>query len=244
MWEQSCQLTLALTLLHRWNSLCTIILSRGRNILKTGSVMLKDIGYKVLKLITAPTVKGLWIDSIQGLENIPRNTGAILIANHASYLDFIILGTVVENLVGRPLYFWANSKVCNHPIFKYYAKNFKSIEIDYDKPSNAFWKESIEKLRNNQLICIFPEGTRTRTGRLNEFNSGYLRLANATYTKIIPVVIHGTFKILPPHRHTPKIKKSRVVINTPYTPNFPLRKAEVEAINSSIHEKYYKSVLR
>jgi len=244
MWEQSCQLTLALTLLHRWNSLCTIILSKGRIILKTGSVMLKDIGYKALKLITEPAVNGLWVDSIQGLKNIPRDTGAILIANHASYLDFIILGSIVENTVGRPLYFWANSKVCNHPVFKYYAKSFKSIEIDYDKPSNAFWKESIEKLRNNQLICIFPEGTRTRTGRLNEFNSGYLRLAKITNSVIVPIVINGTFKILPPHRKTPALKKCKVIVYEAIQIPTISSKHDLFALNEAIHSKYYRSNLR
>lgn len=207
----------------------------------TGSDTLKDVGYKLLKFITVPTVKALWIDSIQGLESIPRDTGAILISNHASYLDFIIIATIVENLVGRPLYFWANSKVCNHPIFKYYAKCFNSIEIDYDKPSNTFWKESIERLRNNQLICIFPEGTRTRTGRLNEFNSGYLRLANTTHSKIIPIVLQGTFKILPPHRTIPSLKKCKVTVFEAVSIASKLSKAELEELNEHIHSKYYKA---
>lgn len=206
--------------------------------------MLRDIGYKVLKLITAPTVKRLWIESIQGLENIPRDAGAILIANHASYLDFIILGSIVEYIVGRPLYFWANSKVCNHPVFKYYTKCFNSIEVDYEKTTNKFWKESIEKLNNDQLICIFPEGTRTRTGRLNEFNSGYLRLANSTQSQIVPIVIQGTFKILPPHRHSPSLKKCKVTIYEAMQIPTASTKHDLIALNEAIHSKYYRSNLR
>lgn len=206
--------------------------------------MLKDIGYKVLKWITAPVVKGLWLKSIRGLGNIPKDTGAILIANHASYLDFIILATIVENIVGRPLYFWANTKVCNHPIFKYYAMCFDSIEIDYDKPSNTFWKESIERLRNNQLICIFPEGTRTRTGRLNQFNSGYLRLAKTAGSAVVPIVLKGTFKILPPHRNIPSLKKCQVVIHKAIQIPTASTKVDLLALNEAIHSKYFKSNLR
>jgi len=212
--------------------------------LKLRRFMLRDVGYKLLKFVTAPTVKRLWIDSIDGLENIPMDKGAILIANHASYLDFIILGSIVENIVGRPLYFWANSKVCNHPIFKYYAKCFNSIEVDYDKTTNKFWKESIDKLSNDQLICIFPEGTRTRTGRLNEFNSGYLRLANTTQSQIIPIVIQGTFKILPPHRRSPSLKKCKVTVFEAVSIAPKSSKVELVELNEQIHSKYFKANLR
>ncbi len=206
--------------------------------------MIANFGYKLLKAVTAPTVKKLWIESIEGLENIPVDKGAILISNHASYLDFIILGSIVEYIVGRPLYFWANSKVCNHPIFKYYAKCFNSIEVDYEKTSNKFWKESINKLDNDQLICIFPEGTRTRTGRLNEFNCGYLRLANTTQSQIVPIVIQGSFKILPPHRNSPTLKKCKVTVFEAVSIAPKSSKAELSEMNEYIYAKYYKTNLR
>lgn len=205
--------------------------------------MIRSIGHSVLKNVTIPLVRKLWIESIYGLDRIPKDSAAIIIANHASYLDFLILGSIVEGIVKRPLYFWANSKVCNHPIFKHYTKCFNSIELDYERKTSTFWKKSIEKIKQNQLIGIFPEGTRTRTGCLLDFNTGYLRLAITTSCPIVPVVISNTYSILPPHQTIPNLRKCNVYIHEPIFITPGASKLDYPEINERIHFECYKTQL-
>lgn len=201
--------------------------------------MLLDFGYVLLKNLTIPLVRSIWIKKITGLDNIPINEPAIIIANHASYLDFLILGSIVEGIIRRPLYFWANSKVCNHPVFKYYTKCFNSIEIDYSKPRMVFWKTSIERINKGHLIGIFPEGTRTRSGSLSDFNLGYIRLASATAAKIIPINILNTFTILPPHKTIPNFARSEVIIHAPVDAKKNMSKDDMISLNNHIRDNYF-----
>ena len=201
--------------------------------------MKTNLGYKLLKRINIPLVKKLWIGKVEGLENIPKEGPCVIIANHSSYLDFLIIGTIFEGILNIPISFWANLKIVNHPIFKYYAKHFKCIAVDIDNPNVEFWKESVKKMQNNKFLCIFPEGTRSRDGKLGIFNKGYLRLANYTKTTIVPIYLSNTFNILPPSKKIPNFKKSNVKIFKPIHFETKINKNDLEKINKEIFDNNF-----
>lgn len=195
--------------------------------------------YGFIKAVSVFTVKHIWIRSIRGIEHIPATGPCILIANHSSYMDFLILGTVLEGIVKKQLHFWANLKVVNHPFFRYYVKYFKSIPVDTRNPRPAFWKTSIRLLRDNGYIGIFPEGTRSRTGIIGPFNAGYLRLANATGSPIVPVYLHDVYDILPPHRKFPRFKGADITVHPPICFDNRMSTDELEQVSRQIQAKYY-----
>jgi len=201
--------------------------------------MKAELGYKILKGISVPLIKKLWIDNIEGIENIPKQGPCIIIANHSSYIDFLILGTIFEGILKTKLFFWANLKVVNHPIFKYYTKYFRCIAVDVENPNVEFWKESLRKIRDRKFICIFPEGTRSRNGALSQFNPGYLRLANSTKTKIIPIYLSNTFNILPPNKKIPNFQKSKIKIFEPIEIISKMNKKEISDLDAKIYKKFY-----
>lgn len=193
---------------------------------------------RLLLILTVPTVKRLWLKRIVGFENIPPAGPCIAISNHASYLDFLILGTLFDGIADIPLHFLANLKVSNHPIFRFYVKYFDSIPTDPQRPAGS-WRRSLRYLKEGRYLGIFPEGTRSRTGKLGEFNLGYLRLASAVGVPILPIVIHNTFAALPPHRKIPRLSKCTIEIHKPITIQRGLSKAELIDLNDKVFQEYY-----
>lgn len=184
-------------------------------------------------------IKRAWIQSLEGLENIPLNRSCIVIANHASYMDFLLLGTVFECILNRRLHFWAKPKVTTHPIFRIFANYSRTIKIASGSSSREFWEVSKRFLSQGDSIGIFPEGTRTRTGTLGKFHDGYARLANATHTPVVPAVITNTFRILPPGGRVPGRLKSRILFYPPVWFEKEHSREELEAMNHNIFTTYY-----
>lgn len=184
-------------------------------------------------------VKRTWIQSLEGLENIPSDRSCIVIANHASYMDFLLLGTVFEYVLGRRIHFWAKTKVTAHPVFRIFAKYSHAIDIAPRGPSTEFWSISKRFLSQGDSVGIFPEGTRSRTGALGKFNSGYIRLANATRTPVVPAVLTDTFRMLPPGKRIPGLVKSRIHFYPPVWFERDHTREELEALNTKIFTTYY-----
>jgi 1-acyl-sn-glycerol-3-phosphate acyltransferase len=185
-------------------------------------------------------VKRTWIQCLEGLENIPSNRSCIVIANHASYMDFLLLGTVFEYVLRRRLHFWAKTKVTTHPFFRIFAKYSRAIEIAPRGRSTEFWVISRRFLSQGDSVGIFPEGTRTRTGALGRFNRGYLRLANATQAPVVPAVITNTYRMLPPGSRIPGRAKSRIHFYPPVWLERECSKEELESLNERIFVAYYR----
>lgn len=168
---------------------------------------------KCLAIPSKIILKHIWIDKIFGIENVPKKGPVILISNHFSYFDFLILGVLFEGILDRRLHFFAKQKVVDHPFFKYYAKYFQPLAICKNTPINRVWKMAIDLLKHDRVIGIFPEGTRSRSGELMPFKPGYLRLANTTMAPILPVYLTNTYNILPPNKKLPRLKKSHIIIH-------------------------------
>jgi 1-acyl-sn-glycerol-3-phosphate acyltransferase len=168
---------------------------------------------KCLAIPSKIILKNIWLGNIFGIENVPKKGPVILISNHFSYFDFLILGVLFEGILDRRLHFFAKQKVVDHPLFKYYAKYFQPLVISENKPINRVWKMALDLLKHDQVIGIFPEGTRSRSGELMPFKPGYLRLANATLAPILPVYLTNTYNILPPNKKLPRLEKSHVIIH-------------------------------
>jgi 1-acyl-sn-glycerol-3-phosphate acyltransferase len=186
-------------------------------------------------------VKRTWIQSLEGLENIPSDRSCIVIANHASYMDFLLLGTVFEYVLRRRLHFWAKPKVTSHPVFRIFARYSSAIAMSPRGSSTEFWAISRRFLSQGDSIGIFPEGTRTRTGTLGKFYNGYARLACVTGTPVVPAVITNTFRMLPPGRKVPRRLKSRILFYPPVWFERQQTRDELEAMNNNIFATYYRN---
>lgn len=125
-----------------------------------------------------------------GLENIPRTGGALLTPNHVTFIDGVLLMITLP----RPTRFIVYADFVNNPRLNWLARMYDVIPIKADggpKSLIASLKVAREALNQGSLVCIFPEGALTRTGQIQPFAPGMLKILQGTGAPVIPVCLHG-----------------------------------------------------
>jgi 1-acyl-sn-glycerol-3-phosphate acyltransferase len=133
-----------------------------------------------------------WRLRVSGRENIDPKKTYIIMANHQSLLDICLLYKI-------PKFFkWVSKReVLRMPLVGWALWLRRDILITRDRTGlKKMLKEAQACLNRNISIVLFPEGTRTKDGRMHDFKEGGFLLAKATTTAILPVVIEGTFDVL------------------------------------------------
>ena len=133
---------------------------------------------------------------VTGLENIPGQGGVVFICNHQSYLDPLFCGIKLK----RPIHFIARRSLLNHPVFGAIIKALNIIPIKRGKPDLSAIKLSIKRLKQEQIICLFPEGTRTSDGKIAPLKPGFSFLCIRAKVPIVPVLVEGAFDAWPRHK--------------------------------------------
>ena len=125
-----------------------------------------------------------------GRENLPKTGGAVLVPNHVTWIDAIFLMLTSS----RPIRMvaWAANIEAN-PTLKRLATMFGAIPIDPTKPKLIVkaLRTAREAVANGELVCIFPEGGLTRTGQVQAFKPGLLKILEGTGAPVIPVYLEG-----------------------------------------------------
>jgi len=138
----------------------------------------------------------LWTVRVEGREKAERGQAYVIISNHQSILDILILNCL------RLRFRWI-SKIENYrtPVIGWYLRMAKYITIDRgNKESKAVMLEkSAESLRKGISIMMFPEGTRSPDREIAPFKLGAFQLALSASKPVLPVVIDGTGGVLPKH---------------------------------------------
>ena len=162
-----------------------------------------------------PFIQGsykIFIKNVTGLENIPRRGGFVLSSNHNSYLDVILLNAIFMFKKKLNIRFIAKKELFNNWLFKRMRIVFNPILIDTQKKGKKALPQAIRALKNGDIIVIYPEGTRSLTGKIQRGKTGVARLALWARVPVVPVGIKGTFELMPMGKIIPKFKKS-VVFN-------------------------------
>jgi 1-acyl-sn-glycerol-3-phosphate acyltransferase len=127
----------------------------------------------------------------QGLEHIPAEGAAVLVCNHVSFVDALIIGGVVQ----RPVRFVMDHNIYNLPIMHFLFKAGKTIPIASRKENLAMLELSfveIDKaLKDGDLICIFPEGRITDNGDIYPFKPGISRILASSPVPVVPLALRG-----------------------------------------------------
>jgi 1-acyl-sn-glycerol-3-phosphate acyltransferase len=129
----------------------------------------------------------------KGVENIPREGGAILAMNHIGYLDFALIGTCALP-VKRYVRFMAKRELFDNKIVGPLLRGMHHISVDRSSGSASF-VAALRALRSGEIVGIFPEGTISVSFELKEFKSGAVRLAIGADVPVIPVAVWGSQRI-------------------------------------------------
>jgi 1-acyl-sn-glycerol-3-phosphate acyltransferase len=133
-------------------------------------------------------IKLVYRCDFRGFENIPETGGALVIANHVSFMDGLIINAASK----RPIRFIIYDKIYRQPIVHHFMRINRAIPIDGNRESvrNALNAVS-EGLSNGDLIVIFPEGSITYTGNMVRFKFGIEWMISKNPVPVIPVVLGG-----------------------------------------------------
>lgn len=123
-----------------------------------------------------------------GREHVLHRGPMIIAANHRSFLDPFVIGTIVR----RPVYFVAKQELFRRPLVAWFLNSLGAFPIDRGNGDGDAMAAAREILERGDVVMIFPEGTRTRPGALGIPKRGVGRLALETGAPVLPVAILGT----------------------------------------------------
>ncbi len=152
---------------------------------------------------------GLWLKyrlRVTGREHIPATGGAILAANHCSYLDPPVIGACSTR---RIVHFLARDTLLSNPVARWFFPRVGVIALDRTRGDLGALKKAIGLLKEGQVVGLFPEGTRSPDGQIREAKGGIGFLMAKGQVPIVPVYISGTFAAFP--KGAEKLRPGRVV---------------------------------
>ena len=127
--------------------------------------------------------------TVEGKENIP-DEAVLFVGNHTSYFDIVTLLHVSD----RPLGFVAKKELRSIPGLSGWMERIHCLFLDRNdlKQGFATIMEGVESLKSGYSMCVYPEGTRSKTGELGEFHAGSLKMAQRSKSPVVPVAVSGT----------------------------------------------------
>ena len=125
------------------------------------------------------------------LELIPDEGAALLVCNHVSYVDALLIGGAVR----RPVRFVMYYKIYNLPVLNFIFRTAGTIPIAGRGEDEAIHDQAFDRiaryLADGELVCIFPEGKLTTDGQIDEFKAGVMRILERTPVPVIPMALQG-----------------------------------------------------
>lgn len=147
---------------------------------------------------------------IWGGRNVPDAGPLLVISNHQSHYDPVLVGAALTN---RHLNFMARSGLFNVPGFEKLIRSLNAHPIRQGEPDTAAIRLLIEQLKLGRAVLVFPEGSRTPDGAMHPFKRGVWLLLNRSKATILPVAIDGVYDAFPRKAAFPKLVGQRVGVN-------------------------------
>jgi 1-acyl-sn-glycerol-3-phosphate acyltransferase len=145
----------------------------------------------LMRFLSWILVSTLYRIQVDGLEKIPDEGPALLVCNHVSFMDALIISGVVR----RPIRFVMYYKIFNIPVLRFIFRTAKAIPIAGRKEDPALLEHAFDEvdraLAEGELVCIFPEGGLTRDGEIATFRPGVEQILARRPVPVIPLALRG-----------------------------------------------------
>lgn len=139
-----------------------------------------------------------------GLENLKVKQPVIFVGNHQSFLDGFIFNQAVPYSISKNTYFLAKVVHFKKRAMKYLGENSNLILIDINKNLTETLQACSTAIRDGKNIVIFPEGVRTRDGKIREFKKAFAILAKEMEVDVVPFGVKGAYEVYPTEAKHPK----------------------------------------
>ncbi len=155
--------------------------------------------YKLAYLASMGTMLLGFSLRLDGRRNMPQKGPALLIANHQSFLDPVLVGLAAY----RQLCYLARKSLFRNPLFARLIRSLNAVPIDQEGMGKEGLRTILAELHKGQAVLVFPEGERTADGAVHPLKPGVHLLIKRTQAPIVPVGIAGAFDAWPRWRKYP-----------------------------------------
>jgi 1-acyl-sn-glycerol-3-phosphate acyltransferase len=125
------------------------------------------------------------------LENVPRKGPCVVVCNHVSFVDALVVGAAVK----RPVRFVMDHRIFRMPVLGAVFRAARAIPIAPAREDAALMERAFEEVRralaDGDVVGVFPEGKITKDGEMNEFRSGIERIVHETPVPVVPMALRG-----------------------------------------------------
>lgn len=141
-----------------------------------------------------------------------REGAALVLSTHQSHFDPVLVGQAFNDRLN----YLARRTLFKNPAFAAFIRLLDAIELDRDRSGLAGLKETLRRLKANQKVLVFPEGTRTTTGQIGQLKPGFLAVARRSQVPLIPMAVSGAFETLPrgsvwPRRYPLRVSIGKII---------------------------------
>jgi 1-acyl-sn-glycerol-3-phosphate acyltransferase len=145
----------------------------------------------IVRLVMLLVTRIVYRLRVRGDENLPTDGAAILVCNHVSFVDAVILGVCSP----RPMIFIMDHRIFKMPGMGWFFKAVKAIPIAPQKEDPEAYERAFERAREvlneGDLLCLFPEGAITKDGKMQPFKAGIMKILETNPVPVIPSALHN-----------------------------------------------------
>jgi len=184
------------------------------------------------QMICRPLAAALFDLRFSGVSNVPRTGGVLLLSNHQSFLDPVMLALPLP----RPMSFLAKAELFDVPVFGWLIRQLNAFPVRRGEGDVAAVRQAIRRLREGHVLTIFPEGTRTRDGEIGPIQPGVAMIVRRAGVPVVPAVIDGAHIAWPRGQRWPAPARVRVVYGRPLLLEGTNAPQTVELIGRTLRE--------
>jgi len=174
--------------------------------------------YEVMHTVVPPLAKLVWRPTVEGLENLPATGPVIVASNHRSFADSMVIPIVTPRHVvflAKEDYFTGTGITGTLQRAWFEGMGMVPVDRDDTKAALASLDIALDVLRQGKAFGIYPEGTRSRDGRLYRGRTGVAHLALTSGAPVVPVGLTGTEHLQPVGSTLPRLAKVTVRFGAP-----------------------------
>jgi 1-acyl-sn-glycerol-3-phosphate acyltransferase len=174
--------------------------------------------YEVMHSVVPPLARAVWRPVVEGVENVPATGPVILTSNHLSFADSVVIPVVVP----RKVVFLAKEEYFTGPGLKgrlsyawFTGLGMLPVSRDDTRSALGSLQVALDVLGQGEALGLYPEGTRSRDGRLYRGRTGVAQLALTSGAPVVPVGLIGTERLQPVGSRLPRLARVTVRFGPP-----------------------------
>jgi 1-acyl-sn-glycerol-3-phosphate acyltransferase len=158
-----------------------------------GKEIKTSLSYQLARTICRIVSTEMFDLKVYGMRYVPRRGGVLIVSNHQSYLDPVVLACQLP----RPVSFLAKSELFEVPGFGAVIRQLNAFPVRQGEGDVGAVRETIRRLQEGHALNMFPEGSRSNDGEIRPLESGIGLIVRRAGVPVVPAAIHGSFDAWP-----------------------------------------------